>query len=114
MSIPVELADLEQTLVHFGSAYLLTASADGRVKAVTVDPSVTDGVLTMATSRGSAANLAANPHATLVFPPSERHGFSLIVDGTGSATDELVTVRPTDAVLHRPGDHADGPPAPGR
>ena len=109
MSIPVEIGRLAEALGDFGSGYLLTASADGRVKAVTVDPVLDRGVLRCATSRGSAANLAANPRATLVLWPREQHGHSLLVDGTAEATDEAIELTPESAVLHRPASHADGP-----
>jgi len=106
MSIPVEIARLAEALEDFGSGYLLTASADGRVKAVTVDPVLEGSVVRCATSRGSAANLAANPQATLVLWPREEHGFSLLVDGTALATDDAIELTPTSAVLHRPASHA--------
>jgi len=109
MSIPVEMARLAEALQDFGSGYLLTASADGRVKAVTVDPELDGGVLRCATSRGSAANLAANPQATLVLWPRQEHGFSLLVDGTAVAVDDAIELTPGSAVLHRPASHADGP-----
>ncbi|QZY28553.1 pyridoxamine 5'-phosphate oxidase family protein [Nocardioides coralli] len=109
MSIPVEVARLGEALAGRGSGYLLTCSADGAVKAVTVEPSLVDGVLRCPPSRGSAANLAVNPRATLLFPPSEHHGHTLLVDGTGAVEDEGIVVAPESAVLHRPADHADGP-----
>ena len=111
MSIPVEIGRLAEALGDFGSGYLLTVSADGRVKAVTVDPEVDGGVLRCAPSRGSAANLAGNPQATLVFWPREEHGQSLLVDGTAVATDDSIELTPASAVLHRPASHADGPVA---
>ena len=111
MSIPVEVSRLSEALADYGSGYLLTVSADGRVKAVTVDPEVVDGVVRCSASRGSAANLAANPQATLVMWPREPHGYSLLVDGTAAATDEAVDLTPVSAVLHRPASHADGPVA---
>ena len=113
MSIPVEIGRLAEALSGFGSGYLLTASADGRVKAVTVDPSFEEGVLRCTPSRGTAANLAANPAATLVLWPCEEHGYSLLVDGTAAATDEAIELTPESAVLHRPAAHADGPVADG-
>jgi hypothetical protein len=111
MSIPVEIGRLAEALAGFGSGYLLTASADGRIKAVTVDPVLDEGVLRCGPSRGSAANLAANPRATLVLWPREEHGYSLLVDGTAVATDEAIELTPESAVLHRPAAHADGPVA---
>lgn len=109
MSIPVEIPKLAEALGDFGAGYLLTASPDGRVKAVTVEPDLVDGVLRCPASRGSAANLAANPRATLVFWPREEHGYSLLVDGTATAHDDRIDVTPESAVLHRPAGHADGP-----
>ncbi len=106
MSIPVEIDRLAEALDDFGSGYLLTASADGRVKAVTVDPVVDGAVVRCATSRGTAANLAGNPQATLVLWPLEVHGFSLLVDGTAVATDDAIELTPASAVLHRPASHA--------
>lgn len=113
MTIPVPLGDLARLLTAYGSAYLLTASNDGRTKVITVDPVPEGRLLLVATpSRGAAANIAANPAVTLVWPPLERHGFTLIVDGTAVADEDGVTVSPEHGILHRPGTHADGPDAP--
>jgi len=106
MSIPVEVGRLAEALGDFGSGYLLTTSADGRVKAVTVDPEVVDGVVRVASSRGSTANLAENPRATLVMWPREEHGHSLLVDGTAVASGDAIELTPESAVLHRPASHA--------
>jgi hypothetical protein len=113
MSIPVEVGDLGAALRDFGAGYLLTTAGDGAVKAVTVEPSVADGVLLVPSpGRGSVANVAANPAVTLLFPPLEQRGYTLLVDGTGEADGDDVRVTPSTAVLHRPSAHADGPPAP--
>jgi len=113
MSIPVDVADLATTLTAFGSGYLLTVTPAATVKVVTVDPVVVDqGLLIRGPGRGTLANLAANPQLTLTFPPTERHGFTLLVDGTGVADGDDVRVQPSGAVLHRPAAHADGPPPP--
>jgi hypothetical protein len=113
MSIPVDVADLARALEDFGAGYLLSTSANGRVKAVTVEPEVTDGVLVVTgPGRGSTANIAANPTVTLLFPPREPGGFTLLVDGTAEVADEVAHVTPETAVLHRPAAHSDGPAAP--
>jgi hypothetical protein len=113
MSIPVEVGDLGKALEGFGAGYLLTSSAAGTVKVVTVEPSVVDGVVRVeAPGRGTLTNLAGNPAVTLVFPPLERRGFTLLVDGTAEADGDDVRITPSGAVLHRPASHADGPPAP--
>ena len=49
---------------------------------------------------------------TLVFPPREPRGFTLLVDGTAEVAGDDVRITPATAVLHRPASHADGPPAP--
>ena len=85
MSIPVDVADLAKALDDFGAGYLLTVSAEGRVKAVTVEPRVEDGVVVVpGPGKGSTANIAANPDVTVLFPPREHHGFTLLVDGTAT------------------------------
>ena len=114
MSIPVELERLGEALAGRGPGYLLTASGDGRVKAVTVEPALVDGVLRCPASRGSAANLAVQPAATLLFPPAEERGHTLLVDGFASADDEGIAFTPASAVLHRPASHAEGATTAGR
>ena len=110
MSIPVKPEDLAGALADFDAGYLLTVSDDGRVKVVTVEPSATATELVIAgVSRGSARNIAGNPRVSVVFPPREHHGFTLIVDGTATVDDEAIRVVPEAAVLHRPAEHADGP-----
>jgi len=109
VSIPVEIGDITKALERFGSGYLLTTTED-RVKVVTVDP-VPDGagLRIGAPGRGTLGNLAANPAVTLVLPPLEQHGYTMLVDGTATADGDDVVVTPTSAVLHRPAAHADGP-----
>ncbi len=114
MSIPVDVADLARALGDFGAGYLLSTSSDGRVKAVTIEPVVVDGVLLVSgPGRGSCANVAAQPSVTALFPPLEPRGFTLLVDGTAVVVGEDVRLTPTSAVLHRPASHSDGPVAPG-
>jgi len=110
MSIPVDPADLRQALADFDSGYLLT-TASPRVKVVTVDPVVAaDGTLRIAgPGRGTLRNLADNPVVTVVFPPRQRHGHTLLVDGSATVDGEDVVVAASAAVLHRPAAHADGP-----
>ena len=106
MSIVVDLERLGETLAGYPFGYLLTTSGEA-VKAVTISAQVVDGQVDIPVgSGGSADNLAANPKATLLFPPTEPRGYSLIVDGTASATDRGFRLSPATAVLHRPADHA--------
>lgn len=114
MSIPVDVADLARALGDFGAGYLLSTSADGRVKAVTIEPRVVDGALLVTgPGRGSCANVTVQPTVTALFPPLEPRGFTLLVDGTAEVVGEDLRLTPTSAVLHRPASHSDGPAAPG-
>lgn len=99
----MEVSKLATALADFGAGYLLTATSDGRVKAVSAVPDLVDGVLVVAgPGRGSVANAAANPEVTLLWPPLEVGAMSLIVDGTAEVDGADVRVRPTGAVLHKP------------
>ncbi|MEO9325651.1 pyridoxamine 5'-phosphate oxidase [Nocardioides sp. C4-1] len=102
MSIPVEVDRLADALADVDDGYLLT-TGDQRVKAVSVRPVLTDGVLVVrAPGRGSLANVAANEVVTLLYPPRQAPGFSLLVDGTAVVDGDDVLVTPTSAVLHKP------------
>ena len=106
MSIVVDLDPLAETLAEYPYGYLLTTSG-GAVKAVTVTATIVDGAVVIPTeSRGSARNLGTNSTATLLFPPTTHHGYSLIVDGTAAADGAGFRMEPAKAVLHRPADHA--------
>lgn len=107
MSIPVEIERLSEALAERGPGYLLTTSAEGRVKAVTVEPRLQAGILRCPPSGGSARNLAATPVATLLFPPVEPRGHTLLIDGRAVAGDDGIAFTPEHAVLHRPADYAD-------
>jgi hypothetical protein len=109
VSIPVEIADLERAMTEHDTAYLLS-NLDGRTHVVTVDPRVVDEVLVVdEPGRRTSANLSANACCTLVFPPREPHGYTLLVDGVATLTGAGLEIRPDTAVLHRPASQADGP-----
>lgn len=112
MSVPVSLDRLREEMARFGSTpYLLTVTSDQRSHAVSVhvdwDGEGDDAGLVAETGRGTAANAAARPVVTLLWPPYEPGGYSLIVDGTAE-TGERVKVRPQKAVLHRTASAPDG------
>lgn len=107
MSIPVDVAALGEQMTSHSFCYLLTVGEDDRAHAVAVRPVLADGVLSAEAGRTSCANVANRPAVSLVFPPATLDGYSLIVDGQATATDGVVKVVPSRAVLHRPA------PAPG-
>ena len=107
MSVKVDLAGLANALAGYSFAYLLTVGDDFRPHAVAVDPVLRDGVLEVGRiGATTSANAAAHPAVTLVWPPSEAGGYSLIVDGRGLLPEggATLTVTPTRAVLHRPAE----------
>ena len=113
MSIPVDLADLARTLEQYGPGYLLSTAGES-VKAVSADPVLSDGVVVVAgPGGGSLRNVTANATVTLLFPPREEHGYTLLVDGTAAIDGDDVRVTPGHAVLHRPADHAGPDHVPG-
>lgn len=103
MSIPVPLAELPATLGRFRFAYLLTVDDAQRAHLVAITPTLADGRLRV-TGAGWAtfANAAARADITVLWPPTERGGHSLIVDGAATRVGDELVVDPTHAVLHRP------------
>lgn len=106
MSIPVDLEHLRAETERFGPPYLLSVDDAGRAHAVATEAWWEGGALVVKLGRRSAANLAARPLVSLLWPPCEVGGYSLIVDGTAAlegAGDSLrARIEPTRGVLHRP------------
>lgn len=103
MSIAVELSELADTVAQYRFAYLLTASDDGRAHAVAVQPRLVGNHFTIdQPGRRSRGNATARTAITLLWPPQDIDGYSLIVDGDALVADDAVSLTPTRAVLHRP------------
>jgi hypothetical protein len=87
-------------------AYLLTVSADARPHAVHLGVAWDGDVLTVDVGNRSAANAAAHPVVSLLFPLRSADDYSLIVDGVAAVDRETdfrrLRITPTKAVLHRP------------
>ena len=104
MSVKVDLDQLDDALADFTFAYLITVGDDYRAHAVAVQPVLVDGVLDVgAIGKSTRSNAGAHPDVTVVWPPREPGGYSLIVDGRGQPTDAdtALKVVPSRAVLHR-------------
>jgi hypothetical protein len=109
VSVPVALDRLRDEIAGFGSApYLLTVSGDGRPHCVAVAIEWQGDELAMGAGNRTRANAMARRSVSLLWPANGPGGYSLIVDGTvtssgrGGDVDDVVTVQPTGAVLHRP------------
>lgn len=99
MSVRVDLDRLAYTLADYPFAYLVTVGDDYRAHTVATRPVLTDGVFDLGPHGGtSSANLAAHPDVTLVWPPRDPGGYTLIVDGRADGS----RITPLRAVLHRP------------
>ena len=111
MSRKVDLDELAETTHDYGFAYLLTVTDDQRTRAVAVNLSAgADGLtFTDGLGRGTRANLAVRPDVTLLWPPADAAGYTLIADGRVTVTDDVATFVAEHAVLHRPADHGASP-----
>ncbi len=112
MSIPVSLKELRAAVAERGgAAYLLTVGDDGRAHAVHAPVRWEGEVFAVEVGRRSAANAAARPAVSLLWPVRHAGDYSLIVDGTAAVAADGETRRvlftPGAAVLHRAGQPAD-------
>lgn len=110
MSVTVDLDQLSAALADRAFAYLVTVGDDYRAHTVAVHPELVDGTLGIG-SVGNSTRRNASSHAdvTLVWPPRESGGYTLIVDGLATVAGGALTVEPTGAVLHLPATPASPP-----
>ena len=104
MSVKVDIDRLADELANYTYAYLVTVGDDFRAHTVAVEPVLADGRFDVGPVGGATSrNLSAHPDVTLVWPPSEPGGYTLIVDGHGepAEADTSLKVVPSRAVLHR-------------
>lgn len=96
-------------------AYLLTVSAQGEPHAAQVSTSLAAAsaeqvVAVTRLGRTSLRNIASGSRISLIWPPSEPTGYTLIVNGVAdpaaleAGTAGTFDLRITRAVLHRPGE----------
>ncbi len=102
MSVPVALDRLREEVARYGEhPFILTVSNDGRPHAVAATVAWDGDELVGGCGRSTATFATARPDISLLWPPIEAEGYSLIVDGTAKVEDQQVRVRPERAVLHR-------------
>lgn len=94
---------LAAAIGDFDFAYLITVGDDYRVHTVTVNPVLREGILDVGSIGGrTCSNVARHRDATLLWPPPEPGGYSLIVDGRATVTRTGgLQVSPVRALLHR-------------
>ena len=112
----VDFKRLAAALTDYPFAYLITVDEAYRVHTVTVEPTLRDlpegpgALLDVGLSGGrTRSNLAHRRDVTLLWPPPEPGGYSLIVDGHAEFSDDGAEgarcgVVPTRALLHREAD----------
>lgn len=108
MSVPVAVDQLRAALDEFGMvAYLLSAGGDGRPRCVSVSLAWSGDQLAADVGARTGANITGQPLVSLLWPPVEPGGYSLIVDASATAspksdsTGAVVTISPTNGVRHR-------------
>ena len=110
----VDFRRLAAALVDYPFAYLITVDDSYRVHTVTVEPMLRDAadgsgpLLDVGLIGGTTReNLASRADVTLLWPPPQPGGYSLIVDGRAEAGESArYGVVPTRALLHRDADPA--------
>jgi hypothetical protein len=118
----VDLKRLAAALPDYPFAYLITVDDDYRVHTVTVEPELRDlpdgpdgprAIVDVGLIGGrTRKNLTHRSDVTLLWPPPEPGGYSLIVDGRAEADSDInsdsetarLGVVPTRALLHRDAD----------
>jgi hypothetical protein len=106
----VDVKRLAAALDDYRFAYLVTVNDDYRVHTVTVEPELREDVLEVGLIGGQTRkNVEGRSDVTLLWPPSEPDGYSLIVDGRAELADAgddaaQLQVIPTRALLHRNAD----------
>ena len=102
MSVPVALERLREEVARYGThPFILTVSDSGRPHAVAATTAWEGDDLVAGCGRSTASFASARPEISLLWPPIEPEGYSLIVDGTATVVDQQIRLRPSKAVLHR-------------
>jgi hypothetical protein len=107
MSISVALKDLRAAHEERGGkAYVITVSDDWRPHAVHAGVRWEGDALVADVGKRSAANAAARPAVSLLYPVRADDDYSLIVDGSAVVESrengQRLLITPAKAVLHRP------------
>lgn len=102
MSIAVAIEDLAAEVEKRGPGYLLTTTADSRPHVMHFHFTIDGARLETGVGRSAARNIEAQAAVTLLWPPMDDGGYSLIVDGEAVVEGESAVITALTAVLHRP------------
>ena len=103
MSISVQLDELGSQMEKYGmSAYLLTVNENITTHIANQTFSIVNSKLECPLSRSAERNVALHPKVSILWPAYEIDGYSMIVDGYCSRSQNLLIIEPVSAVLHRP------------
>lgn len=101
MSIVVDLSQLPDAVARHPTAYLLVAG-DERPHVGEVELTLHPGTIVIPRAGRTAARVVPErPMVTLLLPPYEPDGYSLVIDGSAEVVAGEVWVTPSHAVLHR-------------
>jgi hypothetical protein len=100
MSIGVTLDELRGELAKRGDAAFAITSGEAGPHVVSVRVGWDGDAIVAGAGNTTARNVEQRPVVSLLWP-STFDDYSLIVDGTASASDGVLRVEPTRAVLHR-------------
>jgi len=110
MSIPVPLEELRDEIARRGDAAFVITSGEAGPHVVSARIAWSDDVLAAGAGSRTAANVAARPAVTLLWPAAHSDDYSLIVDGTAIVAEGMLEITPSKAVQHRSaGANPDGP-----
>ena len=112
MSVPVGLEELAARIdERVMGPYLLTSDDDGRPHATAIALRWEGAELVGPCGRSSARNATARSAVSVLWPPDEPGGYSLIADAEATiepvGDGRQVRLCPTHAILHRPAEVPD-------
>jgi hypothetical protein len=100
--------NLEEAISQYGdTAYLLTVGVTGpHTSSVRVE--LHGNTVRCPLGRSAGRNISTEPHVSLFWPPAEKGGYALILNGTASAVDSpdgepMAEINLTKSVFHRAG-----------
>jgi hypothetical protein len=102
VSVPVDLDKLRAESDKFGAlAYLVTVGDSGAPHVVSAAVEWEGPTIVAGAGRRTGANVGERPAVTVLWPPYEAGGYTLLVDGTGAVEGEVLRITPTKSILHR-------------